>query len=153
MKPILRRIKVNGKEIIQYQDHDEFSEKDIWAEVEAPFVDVRTETEKLQDRVKELIDEVERLKNSASPFGRFNGVPNPINVAPLIVTPQPCQHDFPLPWYSTGAPSCRKCGQQGDVINPYQVTCQNGGVIGGIQPIDDFGAGPNASTGFLRVED
>ena len=101
-KPILRKIKVNGVEKIQYRSF-QTSEPDKWEDVECPFVDHRTPEEKLLERVQELESEIFRLKSTSTPF-IFQGH---------------CDHQYPNPWMSITPPHCLKCGLQAPTNAPY----------------------------------
>jgi hypothetical protein len=101
-KPILRKIKVNGKEKVQYRCF-QTSEPDRWEDVECPFVDHRTLEEKLLERVQELEVEISRIRavNTPSFIGSY------------------CQHEYPTPWMGTTPPACLKCGLVAQTFTPW----------------------------------
>lgn len=77
-----------------------------------------TEVETLKEQVellKKMIDVQAQLIQEMR-----KTVPLPMVSIPSVWTPNPCQHEYPNPWFGTVPPPCKKCGL---VAPSYTVTC------------------------------
>ena len=77
----------------------------------------KAELKKLIDTLQGVIEEQRKIIEDL----KTNSVSN-VNVVPFIKT-EICQHEYPMPWYGTVPPNCKKCGQQAP---QFTITCSNG---------------------------